>query len=45
MWRRIKAHLKVNDFSETSWPAVYKAKRELGYKLTPSEQNVLAGES
>jgi len=45
MWRRIKAELKVSDFSETSWPAVYKAKRDLGYKLTRGEEDVLAGVS
>ena len=43
MWRRIKAHLKVSDFSETSWLAVYKAKRELGYKLTRYEEDMLGG--
>jgi hypothetical protein len=33
MWRNLKAFLKVKDFSEVSWPAIYKAKRELGYPL------------
>jgi hypothetical protein len=42
MWRRIKAHLKVSDFSETSWPAVYRAKKELGYPLTFEEERILA---
>jgi hypothetical protein len=42
MWRRIKAQLGVKDFAETSWPAVYKAKRELGYKLTRGEEDHLA---
>jgi|ERR1039458_2408378 hypothetical protein len=45
MWRRIKAHLKVSDFSETSWLAVYRAKKELGYALTTSERNVLENAS
>ncbi len=45
MWRRIKERLKVSDFHEVSWLAVYQAKKALGYPLTTAERNVLAGEA
>ena len=46
MWARIKARLadafkggnKQFDFSKVTWGQVYKAKRELGYTLTPYEE-------
>lgn len=37
MWRRIKSYLGVPDFAKTSWEAVYRAKRDLGYTLAPRE--------
>jgi hypothetical protein len=43
MWARIKQHLKLADFSKVSWAQVYQAKQELGYELTPTEADVLAG--
>lgn len=45
MWTRIKAHLKCKDFSDVSWVAVYKAKKELGYPLAPAENAVLENAS
>jgi hypothetical protein len=41
MWRRIKAHLNVKDFSEVSWLKIIQAKKELGYTLALAEQRAL----
>jgi hypothetical protein len=45
MWRRIKERLGCNDFSEVSWAKVYRAKQELGYRLSVQEQEQLNASS
>jgi hypothetical protein len=50
MWARIKTRLadrfkggnKQFDFSKATWGQVYRAKRELGYPLTPYEEKWIA---
>ena len=41
MWFKIKQHLKVRDFLHTPSVQIYRAKLELGYKLSGYEQEVL----
>jgi len=41
MWRKLKIHFKVTEFSQVSWSKIYAAMKELGYSLTPEQTEIL----